>query len=345
LRPIKICIPIFFDDSAYPSAGDFRGRHLIYWRTIAVLCASIRRTKDYSLDIVICTNEAAPRDVAELLDLLDVSFASPSFSFRPPTGLYPAFSGAFYLFDSMEYCRVHFPNDGLFMFLDPDCLVLTNFESVRKQVNEWPLIGYELEIAEAERVNGCSRRDLLSFCRAMGNERMVAAPTYFGGEFVVVDGGQLGGLCEIVDRVWKQNLLNFQEGKVFLKTEEHVLSVAFAELAGRVGAAGAIVKRIWTRPSYRNISSQDEKLSLWHLPAEKRHAFQDLFNLIKTDLSKFMSMSDEKFLGLVGSLVRLELSLIERPLYFAYPTIKRLVNAVKGALHGLNQRLVLMLLY
>src|SRR5882672_8801099 len=163
MRPIKLCVPIYFDEAIYPSAGGHAERDLIYWRTISVLCASIKRARIPMLDIVVCTNENPPPDVSDILDDCGVSFISPEFSFQPPKGLFPAFSGAFYLFDCMNYCRDNFPSDDIFVFVDPDCIVMNDLEILRHHSSQWPLIGYDLKMETDSKVNGCSRKDLLEF--------------------------------------------------------------------------------------------------------------------------------------------------------------------------------------
>lgn len=321
MRLIKLCVPIYFDDSVYPSAGDSAKRKLIYWRSIAVLCASVRRATNPRLDILICTNETPPSDISNLLAGFNVSFVSPDFAFRPPRGLYPAFSGAFYLFDCMNYCLRHFSDECIFVFLDPDCLVMDNLESVLGCAR--PIIGYELKLAEDEEENGCSRNDLLAFLGDMAGNEVGQPPRYFGGELLIVNGEELGTVCNIVEQVWTLNLTNFVAGKTTLRTEEHVISVALARLGDRVGLGNEIIKRMWTRPSFRNVSCSDEKFSIWHLPAEKQHAFQRLFALLRNDSAHLTNISEKEFRGLVSNMVGLNLSFMERPLYFLYPLIKR----------------------
>jgi hypothetical protein len=321
-RSIKLCIPIYFDDSVYPSAGAGADRKLIYWRTIAVLCASIRRASVPRLDILISTNEAPPSEISGVLDSFSVCFVSPHFSFQPPKDLYPAFSGAFYLFDCMRHCR-SFSSENIFVFIDPDCLAMDNFERIRQLVRQRPLIGYDLELEEDEKVNGCSRNDLLAFIRLMADNSVDEPPRYFGGELLIVAGEELGNFCDFIDQVWKLNLTNFRTGKTTLKTEEHVLSVALARLADRVGLGNEIIKRMWTRPSFRNVSFEDEKFSIWHLPAEKRHAFQRLFALVKNNAKHLTALNDKEFRDLVSEMIRLNLSFVERPVYLLYPLLKK----------------------
>jgi hypothetical protein len=258
-----------------------------------------------------------------MLDNLSITFVSPTFSFQPPEGLYPAFSGAFYLFDCMNYCLRHLSKENIFVFLDPDCLVMDDLESLRRCARQWPLIGYDLELEKEEEVNGCSRSDLLAFLCLMESNDVREPPTYFGGEFLIVNGQELGNICEVIDQIWKLNLANFLTRRITLKTEEHVLSVALARLADRVGRSSRVVKRMWTRPSFRNVSLEDERVSIWHLPAEKRHGFQRLFVICKEDANHLANLGDEEFRNLVADIVRLKLSVIERLVYFFYPILKR----------------------
>ena len=325
IRQIKLCVPIFFDEGIYPSAGIHAERRNIYWRTIAVLCASIKRARIPQLDILVCTNETPPSDISYILDSCGVSFIHPHFSFQPPK-LFAAFSGAFYLFDCMNHCRQTFSNDDIFVFIDPDCIVMNNLEIIRHYSHQWPLIGYELEIEKDCKVNGCSRNDLLAFLHTMKDNSILEAPKYFGGELFIVNGEALHSICNIIDRVWRLNTINFQSGNTTLKTEEHVISIALALCAERVGIGNAIIKRMWTRPSLRNVSAEDREYSIFHLPAEKRFAFQQLFYLIESDLRNLVNLSDNEFGDLVAKSVHLKLSFIENLLYFMYSLIKSTVK-------------------
>ena len=322
VRKIQLCIPIYFDAGIYPSAGVYAERRNIYWRTIAVLCASIRRSSVSDLNIIVCTNEPPSSEISPKLNELGVSFISPAFSFKAPEGMAPLFSGAFYLFDCMNYCRENLSGDDIFMFVDPDCLVTKSFGVIREYCDQWPLIGYELDIDNNRSVNGCSRIDLLAFMNTMEDNHNSQPPTYFGGEFFVATGEALPDICSIIETIWKINKANFESGRIFLKTEEHVLSVALALIPNRVGTGNAIIKRMWTRPSYRNVSSTDREFLIWHLPAEKRYGFQKLFYLIQLDTKELTSLSDSQFEELAANIVRLKPSWAEKAWNFLYPKIK-----------------------
>jgi hypothetical protein len=175
-------------------------------------------------------------------------------------------------------------------------------------------------------VNGCSRSDLLAFLKITNDNINLEPPIYFGGEFFVATGEALPNICRTIERVWEANKRNFQSGRIYLKTEEHVISVALASSAYSVGKGSAMIKRMWTRPSFRNVSSGDRALLIWHLPAEKRHALQRLFYLIELDVRTLLDMSDNDFEDLVAKFIRLELSFVQKAWYLLYPIIKSIVR-------------------
>jgi hypothetical protein len=322
VRKIRVCVPIYFDAGIYPSAGIYAERRNIYWRTIAVLCASIRRLNVPELEMVVCTNEAPSPDILDKLNEFGASLIAPQFSFQPPAGLFPAFSGAFYLFDCMNYCRRVFSHDEIFIFIDPDCLVMKTIEVIRQYSRQWSIIGYDLKLENDEKMNGCSRNDLLVFLRSMKNNNIIDPPKYFGGEFLVVAGEALPNLCKTIETVWETNNSSFQFGRFFLKTEEHVISAALALSAASVGSANAILKRMWTRPSFRNVSPADREFLIWHLPAEKRYALQRLFYLIELDLGNLVKLIDSEFEDVAARLIRMDPSFVEKIWYLLYPLIK-----------------------
>ncbi len=63
-------------------------------------------------------------------------------------------------------------------------------------------------------------------------------------------------------------------------TEEHFWSILFATMGDRVADANDTLKRIWTSPLRSTVAPGDEDLALWHLPAEKRYGFSDLFHTL-----------------------------------------------------------------
>lgn len=329
VRQLQLCIPIYFDAGVYPSAGVYAERRSIYWRSITVLCASIKRSAVSDLNVIVCTNESPPPAISCKLTELGVSFISPTFSFRAPDGMAPLFSGAFYLFDCMAYCSQNYSNDDIFMFVDPDCLVMKSFELVREYCDQWPLIAYGLEIDKDQPVNGRSRSDLLAFLNTMQDGPHDQPPPYFGGEFLAATRDGLRDICAAIARIWEINARNFKTDRIFLKTEEHVLSVALAQSPGRVTMGNSIIKRMWTRPSFRNVSSADRTFSIWHLPAEKRYGFQQLFYLFERDPRNVLDLDDEQFEELVAKLVRLELSPAEKIWHFLYPKIKFILSGGK----------------
>lgn len=326
VRKLHVCIPIYFDEGIYLNAGAHAGQRNVYWRSIVVLCASMRRSSVSDLEIVVCSNELPSSDISSRLDELGVSFISPDFSFRAPEGMAPLFSGAFYLFDCMTYCCRNLSDDGIFVFVDPDCLMMKDFGVIREYCEQWPLIGYEMDFNEDQSENGCSRRDLLAFLNTMEDSRR-EPPKYFGGEFFVATAEALPGICAMIERVWKINNRNFQSGNISLKTEEHVLTVALALSPEPIGTGNTtIIKRMWTRPSFRNVTSSDRALLIWHLPAEKRYGLQRLFNLLERDTRNLMGLNDKEFEDLAAEFIHLEPSSVEKACYFLYPKLKFLLR-------------------
>ena len=67
--------------------------------------------------------------------------------------------------------------------------------------------------------------------------------------------------------------------------------------------ANHLIKRIWTSPRYSSVAPGDERLLLWHLPAEKRYGLRDIYKMLRKagfpvamDLYTFRSMA-MKFCG------------------------------------------------
>jgi len=80
-------------------------------------------------------------------------------------------------------------------------------------------------------------------------------------------------------------------------TEEHILSLALNDPELCVLPANGIIKRIWTADNYSNVDGCENKLDIWHLPAEKISGFPRLYRKL-LDMPNDQDLDDDAFLRL-----------------------------------------------
>jgi hypothetical protein len=125
--------------------------------------------------------------------------------------------------------------------------------------------------------NGQSRASLtLAAGYISGAPPPTPIPLY-GGEFYSFDPAALGKVCEVLERVWGWIRSEGRESLGPEWTEEHVLSLAIFLAGLDAQDARPWIRRIWTLENYFNVLGNEDSLALWHLPGEKRRAFQHLF--------------------------------------------------------------------
>ncbi len=179
--------------------------------------------------------------------------------------------------------------------------------------------------------NGQSRASLTL---AAGYISGVPAPSpipLYGGEFFSFDPTALSKICEVLERVWEWIRSEGREKLGPEWTEEHVLSLAIFLAGLDAQDARPWIRRIWTLENYFNVLGNEDSLALWHLPGEKRRAFQDLFRRAdRLGWSPFPSLDAlQMFLKKNVSLQLGPLKKISRKAGFR---MKRAVAALCGAL-------------
>lgn len=72
-------------------------------------------------------------------------------------------------------------------------------------------------------------------------------------------------------------------GTTLAQMEEFYTSCYGERLHLRYATANRYVKRLWTTPIYNIVSPGDEKLSVWHLPSEKKFGLYRLYRILERD--------------------------------------------------------------
>jgi len=293
------------EGTIFPSAGGNSADPKIqnvYWRCIVALFASARYT---NLDqrLALFTNVTPPIvdgvDVAELLDRYRVELHYVPLSARLTPGTTSSWGNVLYFYDIMESLVDREDPDLRVAVVDSDVLVTRPIQPLFSLLDDHDFAGYIVRQTDPnDTVNGLSMRDMDRISRAYGAT---------GGELALHFGGELF-MTTIAAWVSHRDLFRAMLDGAISKTgpasgiitEEHIFSVAFAVLRGRVAYANHLIKRIWTSPRYSSVAPGDERLPLWHLPSEKRYGLRDIFDVLrrggfppKMDIYTFRAMAME----------------------------------------------------
>ncbi|RYZ74429.1 MAG: hypothetical protein EOP09_00430 [Proteobacteria bacterium] len=130
-------------------------------------------------------------------------------------------------------------------------------------------------------VNGLSREGMRDLMPIIDLKKPLDVPAYCAGEAIGLTSCAIVELSQQARSVFERILAHHQNDLGFVCEEAHMLSMLSADLTAQSGALNQLTKRIWTAQRYRSTTLADLNLDLWHLPAEKRSGFLDLYNHLK----------------------------------------------------------------
>ena len=187
----------------------------------------------------------------------------------------------FYVYDIFkEMERRMQPGDTL-LVCDADCLCRTPlhslFQSIRTDGS-----AYDLGCPQGFSINGTTLAQMEEFYTSCYGERPSSPMAYYGGEFIGLRTDAVHGVNREFSVVWQFNF-NLPADTARLHEEAHIFSVLAERLHLRYATANRYVKRLWTTPIYNNVSPGDEKLSVWHLPSEKKFGLYRLYRILERD--------------------------------------------------------------
>lgn len=251
----------------------------IYWRcTLCFFASSITanpgRRHMFFTNVAIATVDRV--DVAKVLRGWGVEIVALPITYRLPKGAVQSWGSQFYTFDVLDYLA----RAGIarrYMILDSDCVWMRPVDEIEAAIERDGVLSYEIghdEHAEDEAINGVSRAALARFLAAEGFGAPRAALPYLGGEFFAATDVDVRRLSEGVRRVWPKILALVPDAP---REDGHMLSVLFAMGGYPVGNANRFVRRMWTTFHHHNLRPEDEALTIWHMPAEKKTGFAELF--------------------------------------------------------------------
>ena len=154
-----------------------------------------------------------------------------------------------------------------------------------QDIEQNQVIAYDCDYGEDVSINGISTnqmRELYSKFRGEYNSKL----RYKGGELIGVTSDLIPKILDCYSKLWKFNYELYQQRKTKLNEEAHFLSVIYHYLGFEESLANKYIKRMWTAVKCDNVVTGDENLALWHLPAEKKYAFETMFTFLQEDCSE-----------------------------------------------------------
>ena len=270
------------EGTTFPSAGGNSADpkiQAVYWRCIVNLFASARYTNPEQR-LALFSNAEPPVvdgvDIAATLARYGVEFHKVPLTARLAPGTTKSWGNVLYFHDIMDWLVKHEAADLRLALVDSDVLVTRPLAPLFNMLDEHPFGGYVVRQTEPDEVvNGLTVRDMDRLAREFGATGGQLA-LHYGGELFLTS---IAGWLErrsLFDALMHDALSGTGIARSII-TEEHIFSIAFHVLDGRVASANHLIKRIWTSPRYNSVAPGDERLMLWHLPAEKRYGLRDIY--------------------------------------------------------------------
>lgn len=264
----------------FPQLGtrsDAPAAQAAYWRCALVFFATSVRLNPGRTHLFF-TNTDVPRvdgiDLAAAFADWGVEVVRLPITYRLPRGEVSSWGNQFYIFDILAWFEAHGQQDRLIV-LDSDCVWRHPADRLEAAIDARGVLTYvlgEIEYPVGADINGLSREGMARFAG-----RGAPVP-YCGGELFAGTLSEVRRLAEQVPALWARMLAGEADAP---REEAHLLSVLYAANDYALGTSNPFVRRMWTTFKHRNLRPSDRDITIWHLPAEKKTGFADLFGRLR----------------------------------------------------------------
>ena len=293
-----MCTDAEGEESDYPQVGGTSSSSYfleVYWRCIVLFFASSTRHNP-SVRHQLFVNRPQIPDIgafktSEFLRDLGVEVIVVPFTYAPPQNYYLHWRSTFYLLDIIKYLAAHSLPNEQYVITDSDCLFIKNADALAEAIKQHGLLTYDTHFPATEDANGLSRLDLQKLYEKMSGQPVPQTPLYCGGDIFAATSDVMRQFAAEIDPIWESSMTLHATGQPHFNTEEHFLSYIVYKLGYPVGKANPFLSRIWTGRKYKTASIQDFDLTIWHVPAEKKHGLKRLFQHVGQPQSPFWTTS------------------------------------------------------
>lgn len=266
----------------------------VYWRCVAVFFASSVRHNPDTAHRLFTTVARVPDvngfSLSRFLERLGVEVVQVPLTYLPPPGYHGAWRNQFYILDIIKYLDAHAGPDEQFVILDSDCVFTASARPLSEDLSRHGLLAFDATLPVDEDINGITQRDMKRIFEELGQPCPGEAARYYGGEFFAATADVIHQLALEVDPLWKVQMTRFEAGQSKFNEEAHFLSYLYAKLGHAAPTANSYIARIWTSFKYRNTSPSDFRLTVWHVPAEKKYGIKRLYQQVIQPGSKFWTV-------------------------------------------------------
>jgi hypothetical protein len=291
-RPARIIATGFIADNAetateFPSVGanssapEFQA---VYWRCIAVFLFSARLTNPEA-EAMLFTNIRPPHvdgvDLEALFRRLGVTIVTLGLSHRlPPKAGVRRWGSVFYVLDVLNWLVENRPHNR-FAFVDSDIVLTGSLDGLFDLLDDHAFVGHRMAYPPTHDVNGMTPALAAGITAELGGAPREETLAVYGGELLATDTGKVATYLPLVRDLWHHTLA-ISAGDTPITTEEHFWSIFFKLHHVSVADGNAWIKRIATYWKFNTTVPGDEHIPGWHLPAEKRLGFVDMFRFLKS---------------------------------------------------------------
>ncbi|MBU3992227.1 MAG: hypothetical protein KKA12_06750 [Alphaproteobacteria bacterium] len=274
------------EGTTFPSAGGNSGDprvQAVYWRCIVALFASARFTNPEQR-LALFSNVSPPvvdgHDIGAVLTRYGVELRRVPLTARLAPGATSAWGNVLYFHDIMTDLAQREDSELRIAVLDSDVLVTGSLQPLFALLDTCEFAGYVVgQTGPGDVVNGLSIGEMDNIARALGAKGDDVAE-HFGGELFLTSVSAWKAHRALFDGMLRDAMAGAGPASGII-TEEHIFTIAFAVLRGKVASANHLIKRIWTSPRYNTAVPGDEYLLMWHLPAEKRYGLRDFYRALR----------------------------------------------------------------
>lgn len=257
----------------------------VYWRCITVFYASSLAVNPTARHVFF-SNVRPPRiDGIELADLFarwGVEVIELPINWRLSQSAVSAWANQFYIFEILGYLADNRLAERV-MVLDNDVIWLKPAQAMCAAMDAaGGTLTYLLDDhpeAQASSINGLDGAGMARFVARHGGPQVDWLP-YCGGEIYAASQAMTERFAARAEALWPEIRDQAPDAP---REDGHMLSVLFALEQCPIGTANGMIRRLWTTFHYHNLSPEDRDLTIWHLPAEKKTGFCDLFAKVTAD--------------------------------------------------------------
>lgn len=283
-----ICTWFVADDASsatyFPQVGlssDAPEAQATYWRCIVVFYAS-SLVVNPDCQHVFFTNTRVPTidgiDIAKLFQAWGVEIVTLPITYRLQKNELGSWGNQFYVFDVIDWLAKEAIAETV-MILDSDIVWTRGASDLIEAIDTNGALTYRLgadEYPDDAVINGRTRAQMARFLAANGGPAHPAI-AYDGGEIYAARQDITERISARARELWPQIASGAADAPL---EEAHFLSVLY-ELEGLAqGTGNRFIRRMWTTFHHHNLHDSDSELVLWHLPAEKKTGFADLYRQI-----------------------------------------------------------------